>query len=613
MYPSYQGAHTASTHVRDTQPALQYRSRINSQGYPSGPYDEYPRTISGATMSHSPFTPSTTSPMFPIPPQFRGPPSLPSRAGSMSSHEYSHQSTPSATGRQHIALSREQRGRCHIAGLPFEILSTIMGHVAAREEPMDINVRPRPLDNLKALSQTCSHWRKVLLESKEVWTDIPLSSAGWTKVALANSTPRAIQLAANSDFVRTNSERLMESLEHIHRADSLALYELFTPEVQAKLIGRPAPKLENLTITYDPNPSEGYKITIHEDLFARQVPKLRMLNLASCIIPSTIFLLQAPLTILNLENCATWRSMNDLINTFRHLSCLEHLSLFHSIPVAEVPPEGPPSVYLPRLKTLSLSGLSEQLAPALCTVGFPAALDILKMELWLQTPPNTALTHEEAVLNMDYVLAKRFFVDAIRAGVSYDYVGIEATECRYPGIRCLDPPPHSALPRRLDLLVHCIERPKYQDRPWTKSDWHSILYFLRNAFPIAKASQVFVSLIQVENWHWIRLLGGFTNLVQLELCGMACTSLARRREREEALDILPELVTLVVRGAPMDDPKTFKAVEILIEIMKRTPRKRGWKGSLVLKNCRLPHTLTGWLNHAEGMGYLEWHGPRGTI
>ncbi|RDB16627.1 hypothetical protein Hypma_002840 [Hypsizygus marmoreus] len=161
-----------------------------------------------------------------------------------------------------------------VSRLPPEILSAIF----------ELNILcPGELNmDLVRASHVCSHWRSVALSSPGLWSRIPLTHQRWSQEMLARSKcwPLTIEGSLNS----LDQTALYHVLGHLSRIRRVSLCEPLPPrplfsiriEDASPSFTLRAPTLESFVL------HTASTLRLPDNLFGRDAPRLRHLDLANC-------------------------------------------------------------------------------------------------------------------------------------------------------------------------------------------------------------------------------------------------------------------------------------------------------------------------------------------
>ncbi|KAI0313611.1 hypothetical protein OF83DRAFT_1140590 [Amylostereum chailletii] len=265
---------------------------------------------------------------------------------------------------------------CPIHQLPVELLLNIFS------DSISYFPDDHPCVTSMAISHVCKQWRDVALQSKILWSYIPLENGKkWTQLALDRSRPVPIDVHGMRNFKSRSSipkRQIAVALatQELARIRVLTLDILGTGRnVEMKfmdsLTRSPAPILENFALDSKecifnipdglfagaPLRSLRYLSTqdcnISERIFsAANPPDIRHLTLEDGRVPFSSSLLQCPLTSLVVIGTTIWTTTGEILDTLARLPSLQELKLRHTF----VEPTGHrhPPVHLPNLRLISL-------------------------------------------------------------------------------------------------------------------------------------------------------------------------------------------------------------------------------------------------------------------
>ncbi|OBZ79098.1 hypothetical protein A0H81_00283 [Grifola frondosa] len=190
--------------------------------------------------------------------------------------------------------------RNSVSKIPSEILCHIFryvpsaydyaSHIAYKSNPSYITEYPpfmwpdnglRSTRELIPITRVCRRWREIALGSPLLWSSIsdPSDSAALTYLERAGgSVPLTVYLGRiSTQFCRNVFD------SHILRLRELHVMLWYTPGLRSSSFPRyfnsPAPELENLTISIDPNSANRPPNVEFPILFDGNIPRLKVLNL----------------------------------------------------------------------------------------------------------------------------------------------------------------------------------------------------------------------------------------------------------------------------------------------------------------------------------------------
>ncbi|VDC02123.1 unnamed protein product [Peniophora sp. CBMAI 1063] len=237
--------------------------------------------------------------------------------------------------------------------LPPELLLIISEHLTSRQLEVYAERRSTTsLDDPRALSQVCSRWRTTALNSKILWTSIPLVNEFWASISLERSRPLPVSVSISLDYSpwsRTDEDAVRAPFElyHLHDGIMKALSEShrihildidasvfdddritwLTHKIFTFLGSTPMPQLESVYVNLQWHELYGEYASFldrHTPRNLRHLSLLRGIDQRSLPCPH---LFAAPLTVLKLECGAVWETMDDALNALSALPTLEVLAI----------------------------------------------------------------------------------------------------------------------------------------------------------------------------------------------------------------------------------------------------------------------------------------------
>ena len=279
--------------------------------------------------------------------------------------------------------------------LPVEILSEIMcymplfyDHDAPSIHPLDSDLDPSrrftkdgPIrtPHWVAVSHVCYRWREVALKCKALWTYIPLVSPAWAQRALTLSNPHPITVRIDSrdssiDRGYVSADALFLALAHMSRIRKIRIRSPWGTKYGDRILSfvygalcSGAPVLEELDLGSD----VPFMVRSGPEwsTMASVIAKLRVLRLEQCFLPADGFLFHSGLTHLRLSGTKImWPTLESLLSTLALMPKLQILELYGVLPSAPSSSSSssdPPSLDLPLLKELHLSGATQSMLAVL--------------------------------------------------------------------------------------------------------------------------------------------------------------------------------------------------------------------------------------------------------
>ncbi|KAI0050369.1 hypothetical protein FA95DRAFT_1676753 [Auriscalpium vulgare] len=238
-----------------------------------------------------------------------------------------------------------------IARLPVELLSEILSYLPLFA-PAELDAQaPENISSGLAIAHVCRRWRAIVHATRRLWTVIPLRHPDLATLALRLSHPAPVELHVDLSLVLRSPqylETVCNALQHVPRTQVLSMgfhsqrYEQ-DPEDPGNIVTqlidilrmRPAPLLQAFSFSDTANCENPLPV----DLFNRApVPNLRSLKLINGVVARGSNLFQAPLTELELQNCATyWVDEKEQVmhfgDTSDHLHILKGLATLQSLAI----------------------------------------------------------------------------------------------------------------------------------------------------------------------------------------------------------------------------------------------------------------------------------------
>jgi len=185
-----------------------------------------------------------------------------------------------------VAKKSQNNPLAHISRLPPELLSIVFDFLTSAHAPRDFERWVR-------VTHVCSHWRRVALHCRNLWTRISLHSPSWALEMLARSKTASITVEAaevDEDQQSPMNIALLDIMKCLPRIRELSLMQSesqsgsgiieapFLEQVVARLDG-PAPLLESLKISYS-QPNHAVP-----PILSCGTPRLQHLELSKTSIP----------------------------------------------------------------------------------------------------------------------------------------------------------------------------------------------------------------------------------------------------------------------------------------------------------------------------------------
>ncbi|VDC06994.1 unnamed protein product [Peniophora sp. CBMAI 1063] len=263
--------------------------------------------------------------------------------------------------------------RSSVSGLPVEILSAIFCHLASSAAPT-LKELHAPAPPWCPVLHVCRWWRRIALETKDLWRLIPLGNAEWTKMALRLSHPRSISLIVPEiepvDGSETTHDFLpvvMLVLPELHRAYCIHLgfdwTAVFMPHANDRSLFARLKNVDPVELVDLRLQADDIYAPVHSAVFKSEPARLRSLNMDSYVLHEHPDVFANTLTTLRLDDCSLTPTYNltDLISNIALMQSLEVLEVSYLSPeVLETLSFGVEGirhrVLLPHLKDLTIQG-----------------------------------------------------------------------------------------------------------------------------------------------------------------------------------------------------------------------------------------------------------------
>lgn len=279
--------------------------------------------------------------------------------------------------------------------LPDEILTMVAA--CLRPSVLNADVRNPGQYPIVALSQTCRRWRSITLDPTcaACWSIIPLKNVNWTQLCLTRSrnSPCSFYVAADNVGALATTGPSVQA--HMSRVNTVQValhditHEFIIPDQLWELLAYPAPNISYLRIHLAPN--LGRWIDIPSSILARQSPtRLTKLDLAFCDLRHAPRILHAPLRSLELNHCAFWTDINDMLESLRCMPMLQSLTVIdcwlgrfeNTIPRVETPLR---SIAMSHLDTFHFEAIVFQAMTVFQYIAAPISVDIYLCQ-WVRGP-----------------------------------------------------------------------------------------------------------------------------------------------------------------------------------------------------------------------------------
>ncbi|KAJ6602516.1 hypothetical protein DFH09DRAFT_448937 [Mycena vulgaris] len=245
-----------------------------------------------------------------------------------------------------------------VLSLPVEITAEIF------VQSLDGPKMPDPMESPLVLTRVCSTWRKIAIKTPQLWGYLqldfdesppvysqPSHALVETWLARGRSTPLVMKISHVS-WADLSPPLLREILRHssTSRWKDIAL-SLPLPYVMTEFGAKmDLPVLESLTLDLFPTRQNQISIDFCITAF-REAPKLRSIQLTSCITPSTIVLPWGQLTHFSSEGYSP-----ETCHKVLHLARALVKCSFRDIIKSSVTPDSLPSLHLEHMEDLAISG-----------------------------------------------------------------------------------------------------------------------------------------------------------------------------------------------------------------------------------------------------------------
>ncbi|VDC06261.1 unnamed protein product [Peniophora sp. CBMAI 1063] len=265
------------------------------------------------------------------------------------------------------------------------------------------------LDDPRALSQVCSHWRAISLDIKSLWTTVPIRNELWARLSLERSRPLPLEVPIwlEGDDLQVAARKSSFYFYDIHDALQAAFSEshrirVLRIEISALdygildwlgrklftfLTSSEIPTLEHLDVDL-----KWYGAARTYPSFLGQQTPNNLRHLSLCDVDQDYLpcphLFVAPLTALELGSGQIWESVEDALEALSRIPTLEilrirragdgdeeRLSAIPEFNIFELA-LGARSVSLPKLKTLDLYETMELIACLMKYLAIPTSAHI---------------------------------------------------------------------------------------------------------------------------------------------------------------------------------------------------------------------------------------------
>ncbi|KZT34322.1 hypothetical protein SISSUDRAFT_1131926 [Sistotremastrum suecicum HHB10207 ss-3] len=253
-------------------------------------------------------------------------------------------------------LRRRLNSQLIIMRLPIEILQMIFKWTAAALWEHYYGHRAKLICGL---TQTCSHWRKIALDTRQLWSRMSLN---WSREFVSLFTTRAGKSSLDVE-IRPHTiksfQGLSEDLQQrvgMIRDLELALFASNVPAGHVstlceKMVISKAPRLETLRMSFEPYRQRDAKLVFRPFQDAPNIKKISLYGTAMSNLRDSVNL--SALTSLSLMKvCAPDGALNlsDLVHFLSHAPNLEHLSLSQTF----ISKQTRPRVYTQLLKCTNI-------------------------------------------------------------------------------------------------------------------------------------------------------------------------------------------------------------------------------------------------------------------
>jgi len=249
-----------------------------------------------------------------------------------------------------------------ISVLPAEILARIFHFNAFSAQPYSPTLRL----GWVSVTHVCRRWRQVALDDSTLWahfSDYPRNKE-WVaeRLSRARNAPLVIDLsgAMHKDAVSLFPPHISHTRELYLRNLSFSHSEI-VHEVNIQK----APALERLELNVTTASPVGMKHPAGQPLFKGPLPELRILSVYQILLPWSLVprgrLTQLEVTlnkevITSVPGVSPHHNLNQLIDLLANCPALEVLTLKNCLPNTVSESSGGPTVHLPRLSRLCLTG-----------------------------------------------------------------------------------------------------------------------------------------------------------------------------------------------------------------------------------------------------------------
>ncbi|KZV74396.1 hypothetical protein PENSPDRAFT_732308 [Peniophora sp. CONT] len=230
-----------------------------------------------------------------------------------------------------------------ISRLPVEVLSRVFCHLSSSAKPDEKDLHA-PAPPWCHVLHVCRWWRKVAVETKELWRIIPFGNAEWTNMALRLSRPRSIAVCLCSTRATDETSSHIYDVAasalspEYHRAHRIHLLLHLRDDEDDSQDHRIVDDLKEVT------PDELVDLYLHGDrtvlpldhiVFRKEPANLRHLRLQLCLLHESPNIFVNTLTTLRMETCILTGTytISMFASDIKFLLSLEDLSLICVTPL----------------------------------------------------------------------------------------------------------------------------------------------------------------------------------------------------------------------------------------------------------------------------------------
>ncbi|KAG6909753.1 hypothetical protein DXG01_015469 [Tephrocybe rancida] len=259
------------------------------------------------------------------------------------------------------ALKSRHNSLSNIARLPVEILGLIFSSLVSMVN-MQRETHPRlhPAQRWTTILNVCSHWRRVALDTPNLWSFIQLRAlTPWLLIMIARSQSAPLDLKIDVDYNSMLEVVNKVALTEIHRIRDLSveLFELSLNSI-SPFLTQAAPILERLKIRTQTQAPVGHAANnvLPEPFLGGNAPRLRSLHLDSVSMVKDFSMLSKLTTLTLRDTVYTARpSLDEFIETLNKMPNLVNLELSYACNFIPDNDKSHTKAHLPQLRSLILA------------------------------------------------------------------------------------------------------------------------------------------------------------------------------------------------------------------------------------------------------------------